>query len=133
MAPVWDRAAWWRMSSGCGNLSDHDVDGMGRERMRLTVNGSGVAIYPPGATFGPRRLEDFEFVWLLQGTAEWRYGQGGIALGPSSLLLGRPGMTDSFLWDRNRPTRHGYLHFQLDERPATLPDPARWPLVRALP
>jgi hypothetical protein len=78
--------------------------------MSFTVGGSGVAVYPPGATFGPRRLEDFEFVWLLQGTAEWRYDQGSIALGPSSLLLGRPGMTDSFLWDRNRPTRHGYLH-----------------------
>ena len=101
--------------------------------MSLTVGGSGVAVYPPGTTFGPRRLEDFEFVWLLQGTAEWRYDEGGIALGPSSLLLARPDMTDSFLWDRSRPTRHGYLHFRLDGRPANLPDPARWPLVRALP
>jgi len=74
--------------------------------MILTISGSGVAVYPPGATFGPRRLEDFEFVWLLQGTAEWCYDQGRIALGPNRLLLGRPGIQDSFVWDRTRPTRH---------------------------
>ncbi len=101
--------------------------------VRLTVSGSGVAVYPPGATFGPRRLADFEFVWLLQGTAEWRYDQGSIALGPNSLLLGRPGVQDSFIWDRTRPTRHAYLHFQLAGQPPRLPDPARWPLVRTLP
>jgi AraC family transcriptional regulator len=100
---------------------------------RLTVSGCGVAVYPPGATFGPRRLEDFEFVWLLQGTAEWLYDLGSIALGPNSLLLGRPGITDSFVWDRTRPTRHAYLHFRLDGCLAWLPDSARWPLVQTLP
>jgi AraC family transcriptional regulator len=101
--------------------------------MTLAVTGSGVAVYPPGATFGPRRLPDFEFVWLLQGTAEWRYDQGAITLGTNCLLLGRPGMRDSFVWDRARPTRHAYLHFRLDGRLERLPDPALWPLVRRLP
>ncbi len=101
--------------------------------MSLTVRGSGVAVYPPGATFGPRRLPDFEFVWLLQGTAEWRYDQGSITLRPHCLLLGRPGMQDSFRWDRSRPTRHAYLHFELVGQLTQLPDPAQWPLVRTLP
>jgi AraC family transcriptional regulator len=101
--------------------------------MRLAVSGCGVAVYPPGATFGPRRLPDFEFVWLLQGTAEWRSDLGSIALGPNSLLLGRPGIQDAFIWDRTRPTRHAYLHFELAGRLPQLPDPARWPLVRTLP
>jgi AraC family transcriptional regulator len=100
---------------------------------RLGISGWGVATYPPGATFGPRRLEDFEFVWLLQGTAEWRYELGSIPLGANSLLLGRPGITDSFIWDRTRPTRHAYLHFELVGQLPQLPDPARWPLVRTLP
>jgi AraC-like DNA-binding protein len=121
------------MSSSGENLSDHDLFRGDPTGMRLTVSGSGIAVYPPGATFGPRRLQDFEFVWLLQGTAEWRYDQGSIALGPNCLLLGRPGITDAFAWDRTRPTRHAYLHFRLDGRPAWLPDPARWPLVRRLP
>jgi AraC family transcriptional regulator len=101
--------------------------------MTITLGGSGVAVYPPGATFGPRRLPDFEFVWLLQGSAEWRYDQGSVDLRPGRLLLGRPGMVDSFAWDRAVPTRHAYLHFRLDEPPAGLPDPALWPLVRTLP
>jgi AraC family transcriptional regulator len=101
--------------------------------MTLGITGSGVAVYPPGATFGPRLLPDFEFVWLLQGTAEWHYEDGSIALGTNSLLLGRPGMRDVFTWDRERPTRHAYLHFRLDGRLAGLPDPALWPLVRRLP
>src|SRR5919108_1166659 len=101
--------------------------------MTITLGGSGVAVYPPGTTFGPRRLPDFEFVWLLHGSAEWRYDQGSIALRPDRLLLGRPGMVDSFAWDRAAPTRHAYLHFRLDEPLAGLPDPALWPLVRTLP
>jgi AraC family transcriptional regulator len=104
-----------------------------RSGASLDISGSGVAVYPPGATFGPRRLDDFEFVWLLQGTAEWRYDQDSIALGPNRLLLARPGIEDSFVWDRSRPTRHAYLHFRLAGRLAWLPDPARWPLVRTLP
>jgi AraC family transcriptional regulator len=99
----------------------------------LEISGSGVAVYPPGATFGPRRLDDFEFVWLLHGTAEWRYEQGSIALWPNRLLLGRPGIEDSFAWDRSRPTRHAYLHFRVVGRLAWLPDPAQWPLVLTLP
>src|SRR5215218_2488863 len=101
--------------------------------MTITLGGSGVAAYPPGATFGPRRLPDFEFVWLLSGTAEWRYDQGSITLRPDRLLLGRPGMVDSFVWDRAVPTRHAYLHFRLEGPPPQLPDPALWPLVRTLP
>jgi AraC family transcriptional regulator len=101
--------------------------------MTLAISGAGVAVYPPGATFGPRRLPDFEFVWLLQGTAEWRYDQGTITLGANCLLLGRPGMRDSFVWDLVRPTRHAYLHFRLVGRLPGLPDPALWPLVRRLP
>jgi AraC family transcriptional regulator len=121
------------MSSRYKNLSDHDFFPAGRNGMSLTVSGCGVAVYPPGATFGPRRLPDFEFVWLLQGTAEWRCELGSVALGPSSLLLGRPGLQDSFVWDPSRPTRHAYLHFELAGRLPQLPDPARWPLTRTLP
>jgi AraC family transcriptional regulator len=121
------------MSSSRENLSDHDLLPAARNTMSLAVSGSGVAVYPPGATFGPRRLEDFEFVWLLQGTSEWRYDQGSIVLGPNSLLLGRPGITDSFIWDRTRPTRHAYLHFQFIGQLPGLPDPAHWPLARTLP
>lgn len=72
---------------------------------------AGVAVYPPGATFGPRRLRDHEFVWVLQGSADWSAGGERIHLEPGWLLLLRPGMRDRFDWDRERPTRHAYCHF----------------------
>jgi AraC-like DNA-binding protein len=91
-------------------------------RMRL----ASMVDYPPGATFGPRTLDDFELVWLLSGSAVWRCGDAVEELGPGSLLLGRPGMRDSYTWDRYRTTRHAYVHFALDH------DGANWPLVRHL-
>jgi len=47
----------------------------------------------PGATFGPRLLHDFEFVWIIDGYAKagLMAGGGGTA---GTVLLGRPGMTD---------------------------------------
>jgi AraC-like DNA-binding protein len=86
-----------------------------------------VANYPPGATFGPRTLHDFELVWLLHGGATWRCGPRSETLEPGSLLLLRPGMTDTFQWDRRRPTQHAYVHFSLAGA-----DPSGWPLLRHL-
>ncbi|HEX4215230.1 MAG TPA: AraC family transcriptional regulator [Candidatus Dormibacteraeota bacterium] len=76
---------------------------------------AGVAVYPPGATFGPRRLRDHEFVWVLQGSADWSAGAERVHLEPGWLLLLRPGMRDRFDWDREQPTRHAFCHFTVPE------------------
>lgn len=91
--------------------------------------GPEVAHYPPGATFGPRTLGDFEFVWLLSGAARWTGDGTGTDLRPGMLLLVRPGVRDHFAWDPDAPTRHAYVHFDL-EHPGTLGDPTGWPLIR---
>jgi AraC family transcriptional regulator len=87
-----------------------------------------VATYPPDATFGPRTLDDFEFVWVTAGSAEWTWIEGGdgVELEPGMLLLTRPGMTDEFCWGKDGQTRHGYVHFDLQPRP----DTRGWPIVR---
>lgn len=99
--------------------------------------GAGVVTYPPGATFGPRVLTDYEFVWLLAGHAEYeiRTSSGATKhdLPPHSILLCRPGVTDAFRWDPKQPTRHAFVHFDVEHLPAHLPRPATWPYVRALP
>jgi len=82
-----------------------------------------LAYYPPGASYGPRTLTDFELVWLLTGSAQW-HGGGECArlqLVPGDLLLIPPGTRDEFRWDREVPTRHGYVHFRYDPGPARLP------------
>jgi AraC family transcriptional regulator len=109
----------------------------------LTVAGAGVAQvieYAPGSNLGPRRLTDYEFVWILNGSATWTRHRGGasdlgvgrpLSLRPGALLLAPSGVVDSFQWDRTQPTRHAWAHFRLEDS-ARLPDPATWPLVRDL-
>lgn len=102
----------------------------------LTVSAplnQGIATYPPGATFGPRTLSEYEFVWMVEGNAEYTWGSSVVEAPAGSIVLCRPGEPDSFRWDRKSRTRHGYFHFQI----AAVPDawlPSReWPLVRTLP
>lgn len=92
----------------------------------------GVATYPPGASYGPRRLGDHEFVWVIEGEVEYRHGDRGVAAPPGSLILCRPGAVDSFRFDPCRRTRHAYFHFRVVAVPADWPPPVAWPTVRAV-
>jgi AraC family transcriptional regulator len=97
----------------------------------LTLSGShGVAIYPPGASFGPRVMRDYEFVWLTAGDAEYRWGDTVVAAPEGAVVLCRPGVTDAFTWDPRRRTRHGYVHFDVRGVPTDWPAIDDWPLVR---
>ena len=72
-----------------------------------------LADYPPGATFGPRRLRDYEFVWLLRGSAIWTVDDDRQLLRPGMLALARPGVVDHYQWDSDRASTHAYVHFGL--------------------
>jgi len=95
--------------------------------------GHGIATYPPGATFGPRHMRDFEFVWIIEGDARYMPGELTVEAPQGSVVLCRPGVTDSFEWDRARKTRHGYVHFDLLATPPDWPPLDEWPLVRMPP
>jgi len=99
---------------------------------QFALHHGGHATYPPGATYGPRTLRDFEFVWILQGVVRWEVeGLAPIEAGPGSVLLARPGMRDRFLWDPAQSTRHGFIHFALTSpRIEGLDGTSAWPLVR---
>jgi AraC-like DNA-binding protein len=92
--------------------------------------GYGVAVYPPGATFGPRQMKDYEFVWLIEGDAEYRWADTTVQAPEGSIVLCRPGQTDFFRWDTRRRTRHGYYHFTIQSIPKDWPAEKLWPLVR---
>jgi len=102
----------------------------GQLRFHFAVHG--LAVYPPGATFGPRTLRDFEFVWIIDGDVRCRFDGFEIAAPPGTVLLGRPGMRDQYFWDVARHTRHGYVHFTIDQWAAQLPPEGEWPLARQL-
>lgn len=99
--------------------------------LRLTLPQTyGVATYPPGATFGPRPLRDWEFVWVIEGDARYRWNRDLVAAPEGSVVLCRPPATDFFFWDEKKRTRHGFFHFDLQGVPAAWPDVSQWPLVR---
>jgi AraC family transcriptional regulator len=77
-------------------------------------------------------MRDFEFVWLIEGDAVYRYDDREVAAPQGSIVLCQPGWTDAFAWDRQRRTRHGYYHFSISATPADWPARSEWPVVRAL-
>lgn len=99
----------------------------------LRVHQGGVAVYPPGATFGPRRLPDYEFVWIIEGGASAHFNGRPLSAPAGTILLGQPGMTDSYEWAALTRTVHAFFHFQFDAPPAPWPPPSTWPLARAVP
>jgi AraC family transcriptional regulator len=92
--------------------------------------------YPPASSYGPTRLADFEFVWVISGEAtctivtsdEERMTEH---LTPGRLLLARPGSTHTYAWSEHGPTVHGFVHFQLG--PAARALAPSWPRVRPIP
>jgi AraC-like DNA-binding protein len=92
---------------------------------------SGVATYPAGATFGPRAMRDYEFVWIIDGDCEYRWADQTLPAPAGSIVLCRPGETDFFRWDPHRRTQHAYFHFGVQRFPKHWPRLADWPLVRA--
>lgn len=91
---------------------------------------SGVAIYPPGATFGPRQMRDFEFVWIIEGDVEYQVDDEVFPSPPRTIVLCRAGTVDFFRFDLSHTTRHGYFHFDILGLPASWRSPLDWPVVR---
>jgi AraC-like DNA-binding protein len=98
----------------------------------IRAKSHGVVDYPPGAVFGPRRMGDFEFVWMLEGHALYSWGDEAVEAPPNAIVLCRPGHTDAFRWDPEKRTRHAYFHFDLPQTPAGLPAVEFWPLARVM-
>jgi AraC family transcriptional regulator len=100
-----------------------------------------VAEYPIGATHGPRRLADHEFVWITRGSAVWSVHDGrrtpdahviaGQRLRPGMIVLARPGTVDHYHWDTRRTSAHAYVHFDVTDA-VGLPPSERWPSVRSM-
>jgi len=98
--------------------------------MDLLLGIAGIAAYPPGATFGPRLLHDFEFLWIIDGSALAHFDEQLIDASPDTVLLARPGMTQRFDWDAHKRTIHAYFHFSFDY--SDWPPLSQWPITRSL-
>lgn len=100
-----------------------------------------MADYPRRATFGPRRLVDHEFVWLLRGSATWTVREVDLdgsearerrfLLTPGVLALARAGTVDSYQWDEQGTSTHAYVHFRVAEVGDPLAE-QNWPCTRSM-
>jgi len=102
------------------------------ESLQLAYAWGGTATYEPGATFGPRVLEDFELVWILAGHARYIVDGRELDAPPGTVLLGRPGFREAYRWDPERSTRHAFVHFAVTELPDDWSPLAAWPVSRLL-
>lgn len=97
------------------------------------MNQVGATVYPPGSTFGPRRMADYEFVWIIEGNAIAQYDDQRMEAPSGSVLLCRPGMTDRYEWARDSRTIHAFIHFDFKPPRTGWPEIASWPLIRNMP
>lgn len=82
-----------------------------------------ISSYSPGARFGPRRMTDFELVWMLTGSALWTVGGTtgdgsdqpvSVRLQPGTVALGIRGTEELYEWDAVRGASHAWVHFEVD-------------------
>lgn len=112
-------------------MDERDLAAVHDVGIRFSIHG--MAVYAPGSGFGPRRLVDFEFVWIVQGECEARFDGAHVDAPEGTVLLARPGMRDHYRWDRSRTTVHGYIHFSIERGATRLPPLRDWPASRQPP
>lgn len=114
-------------------MSNQSTLPMTGSRLKLAYLYSGVALYQPGEVLGPRLLEDFEGVLIIEGHPGYEMENGVVALEPGSIIIARPGTRETYRWDAESQTRHAYFHFGLEEIPSDWPSPADWPRCQLHP
>jgi len=75
-------------------------------------------------------MTDWEILWILEGDGEFHSDDRVWPVPEGSLILCVPGVTDYFVWDKTRPTRSVYVHFDVLQFPSSWPAWKEWPPVR---
>src|ERR1041384_853904 len=99
----------------------------------LYVTCAGVEVFPPGASFGPTRMQDYEFVLVIEGGGTVYCDDRELRAGPGTILLWRPGMTDRYDFDTKRRTVQAYTHFNLELPASGWPPQEEWPFSQQMP
>ncbi len=102
---------WLELPRGCLKLKPMPDPLSWLTRLRFHPADQGLACYPPGTTIGPRRVVNWQFVWLVRGSATWVVGGRDIPVQEGSVLLMRPGLRDLLRWDPVRRSLHGWITF----------------------
>lgn len=98
-------------------------------RLQLNYLYSGRVQYIPGDVLVERNLSDFEFVHILQGSPQYIINGKKFFLKKSSILCGKPGCIEEYIWDTQDVTIHSYFHFSIRSFPHDFLPLKKWPLV----
>jgi AraC family transcriptional regulator len=93
----------------------------------------GEVVYQPGELLKPRLLSDYELVYIISGSAEYRVSERVWQVPSGSFVLGLPGSRESYIWDREQRTRHAFFHFGMKNMPPEWPKEPDWPRVCCKP
>lgn len=96
-------------------------------RLELSYLHGGEVVYQPGETLGPRSLNDFELVYIIEGTVTYETADQSHTVAPGGFILGRPGNSETYRWDPRNRTRHAFFHFGINHYPSDWLNPDRWP------
>jgi len=80
---------------------------------RVDVQFIGSTVAAPGTSFGPYEVADYELVWIADGSATLSTSDEFFELGPHSVVFSRPSDINTYHWDAEDPTRHGFVLFKL--------------------
>jgi AraC family transcriptional regulator len=97
------------------------------------VRVAAVTVDAPGATFGPRTEQRYEFIWIMDGEAVIDFGSLRFQAEAGAVMLRQPGVTDHYQWSPRQRTAHAYIHFELDPALAAEFDWATVPVKRVMP
>ncbi len=95
---------------------------------KFLLGAAGITAYPPGTTFGPRLLFDFEFLWIIEGSAKCNFDGASFDAPADMVMLGRPGMTDRYDWDTRQRTLLAFFHFSFDYSEGDWTPLSQWPI-----
>lgn len=94
--------------------------------LNLELKDAGTAAYRR-QTYGPRRLEGYQFWWAVEGHARLRLGDTWIALSPGIVVLRQPQVEEYLDASDSDYFLHGFAMFDADLPAPGWPDPAAWP------
>lgn len=94
---------------------------------------AGITVDPPGATYGPRLLDHYEFIWIMEGDATIHFDKQVIKAPEGTVLLRRSGVKDYYEWSATKHTVHAFVHFDLDPKRRALVSKSWVPSFRVFP
>jgi AraC family transcriptional regulator len=76
-----------------------------------------------------RESDRLALKYIYGSVVHYRLCGEGLSAPPGSIILARPGFQETYTWDATSPTRHAYVHFDIESIPREWPSRGQWPVL----